>query len=68
MPFANGRALHEALHVALCPSAPHGAYYRHHRRTDDGGYLRRLVDACRALSELPSHRVIESHLTTPPSG
>ncbi len=63
-PFANGRALHEALRVALRPSSPHGAYYRHHRRTDDGGYLRQLVDACRtALSELPCHRVIESHLT-----
>jgi tetraprenyl-beta-curcumene synthase len=62
-PFSNGSALHEALHVALCPSSPHGAYYRHHRRTDDGGYLRRLVDACRgAMRELPSHGVIEPHL------
>jgi tetraprenyl-beta-curcumene synthase len=63
MPFSNGRALHEALHVALCPSASHAAYYRHHRCTDDGGYLCLLVDACRAeMRQLPSHRVIERHL------
>jgi len=63
VPFANGRALHEALRVALCPSADHVAYYRHHSRTDDGGYLCRLVDACRgAMRELPSHDVIEPYL------
>jgi tetraprenyl-beta-curcumene synthase len=63
MPFSNGRALHEALRVALCPTASHAAYYRHHRATDDGGYLRLLVDACRAaMRELPSRGVIEPHL------
>lgn len=62
-PFSNGRALHEALRVALCPRAQHTAYYRHHPRRDDGGYLHLLVGACQAaLRELPSQRVIEPHL------
>jgi len=62
-PFSNGRALHEALRVALCPGAPHAAYYRHHWQADDGGYLRLLVDACReAMRQLPSRHVIERHL------
>ena len=62
-PFANGAALHEALRVALCPGSPHVAYYRHHRHTDDGGYLRQLIDACQgAMCELPSQRAIEPHL------
>ena len=60
---ANARALHEALAVALRPGAPHGDYYRHGGRSDDGGYLRRLVDACRAaLGGLPSAGVIEPAL------
>jgi tetraprenyl-beta-curcumene synthase len=59
----DARALHESLRVALCPSAQHVAYYRHHPHTDDGGYLRLLVDACRgALQALPSHSVIEPQL------
>jgi tetraprenyl-beta-curcumene synthase len=62
-PAADARALHEALRVALCPDAAHPAYYRHHRRSDDGGYLRELVDACRAaLAALPSRRAIEAPL------
>jgi tetraprenyl-beta-curcumene synthase len=63
VPFSNGRALHEALRVALRPGAKHAAYYRHHPRTDDGGYLRDLVDDCRAaMRRLPSHHVIEFRL------
>lgn len=63
VPFANGGALHEALRIALCPGARHAAYYRHHARTDDGGYLRLLVDACQtAMQTLPSRPVIERQL------
>lgn len=63
-PATNARALHEALYVALCPRARHGAYYRRHGRADDAGYLCELVDACRAATQaLPSHAVIERHLT-----
>ncbi len=54
-PVPNGRRLHEALLVALDPLAPHLDYYEHHPRHDDGGYLRELVDTCRAaLAALPS--------------
>jgi tetraprenyl-beta-curcumene synthase len=56
---ANGRALHEALHAALSPGAPHPDYYRYHDRRDDGGYLRALVDACRlAVDSLPSWQAV----------
>jgi len=59
----SARVLHEALRVALRPEAAHPAYYRHHPHTDDGGYLRRLVETCRtATGALPSHRAIEPHL------
>jgi tetraprenyl-beta-curcumene synthase len=60
VPAANARALHEALRVALCPRARHVLYYRHQAQQDDGGYLHRLVDACRsAVETLPSQPVIE---------
>lgn len=63
-PSANSRALHEALNIALQPSAPHGDYYRHQSRVGDGGYLHRLVDSCHAaLRSLPSHPTIEPELT-----
>jgi tetraprenyl-beta-curcumene synthase len=58
-PVCNGRRLHEALLVALDPSAPHLDYYEHHPQRDDGGYLRELVDACRAaLAALPSYSAV----------
>jgi len=61
--FANGRALHGALRVALCPGADHAAYYRHNARADDGGYLRLLVDSCQAaLRTLPGRPAIERQL------
>jgi tetraprenyl-beta-curcumene synthase len=60
VPAANARALHEALRIALCPRSRHVLYYRHQAQQDDGGYLHRLVDACRtAVETLPSHPVIE---------
>jgi tetraprenyl-beta-curcumene synthase len=53
--IANGRALHESLHAALSPKAPHPDYYAQQAGSDDGGYLRALVDGCRdAVEALPS--------------
>ncbi len=53
---ANGRQLHLALIEALDPSLPISDYYRHHPWKGDGGYLRGLVEACRAdCARLPSY-------------
>jgi tetraprenyl-beta-curcumene synthase len=58
-PAANGRALHRALLVALDPGAAHGDYYAHCPQREDGGYLRALVEDCRAaLSRLPSYEAV----------
>jgi tetraprenyl-beta-curcumene synthase len=46
--LANGRQLHLALVEALDPDAEICDYYRHHHAGDDGGYLRTLVESCRA--------------------
>jgi tetraprenyl-beta-curcumene synthase len=57
--IANGQRLHEALLVALDPRAPHLDYYAHNPQQDDGGYLKELVDTCRAaLSTLPSYAAV----------
>ena len=57
--IANGRRLHEALLVALDPSAPQLDYYAHNPQRDDGGYLEELVDTCRAaLRTLPSYAAV----------
>jgi tetraprenyl-beta-curcumene synthase len=58
--LANGRVLHEALREALrSPSAPHRNHYRHHSRSADDGYLRALIDDCRAaLDALPSYALV----------
>jgi tetraprenyl-beta-curcumene synthase len=54
-PEENARQLHAALLVALDPGAPHLDYYARCPHRDDGGYLERMVDACRAcLRLLPS--------------
>jgi tetraprenyl-beta-curcumene synthase len=53
---ANGLRLHTALIEALDPSRPICDHYRHHPWRDDGGYLRALVEGCRAgCRRLPSH-------------
>jgi tetraprenyl-beta-curcumene synthase len=53
---ANGRQLHKALVEALDPAAPISDYYRFHPWRDDGGYLRKLVETCRAnCAALPSY-------------
>jgi tetraprenyl-beta-curcumene synthase len=55
-PLGNGLALHRAFEVALDPDAPHEDYYELNVIDDDGGYLRDLIDVCRApLRELPSY-------------
>jgi cytochrome P450 len=60
---ANSRQLHLALTEALDPGAPISDYYRHHRWKDDGGYLRSLVEACRAgCVALPSYSRVRPHV------
>jgi tetraprenyl-beta-curcumene synthase len=52
---ANGLQLHQALLVALDPTAAHEDYYALNPQCDDGGFLAALVDDCRtALATLPS--------------
>jgi tetraprenyl-beta-curcumene synthase len=52
----NGRLLHRALVQALDPQAPICDHYRHHLCSDDDGYLRALIEACRGVClELPSY-------------
>ncbi len=47
---ANGRQLHRSLIEALDPDRPTTEHYRHHPWHEDNGYLRALVQACRARS------------------
>jgi tetraprenyl-beta-curcumene synthase len=55
----NARELHNALVVALDPSARHLNYYALYPHRDDGGYLEGLVDACRtACDSLPSYATV----------
>jgi tetraprenyl-beta-curcumene synthase len=55
----DGLALHRALVVALSPGAPPEDWYRHHPRSEDGGYLSSLVAACQeAVRSLPSQAAI----------
>ncbi|HEY5195255.1 MAG TPA: DUF2600 family protein [Solirubrobacteraceae bacterium] len=54
--IANGRQLHLALVEAVDIRRPISDYYRHHPWQDDGGYLSRLVQACRSgCATLPSY-------------
>lgn len=58
-PVRNGNRLHKALIVATTPGASHCDYYLHHRHSDDGGYLRALVDSVRgSLGTLPLFSLI----------
>jgi tetraprenyl-beta-curcumene synthase len=53
---ANGRQLHLALVEALDPGLPISDYYRFHPWSEDGGYLRALVEVCRRnCAALPSY-------------
>ncbi len=52
----NGRQLHLALVDALDPTRPISDYYLYHPWSHDGGYLRALVEVCRAACRLlPSY-------------
>jgi tetraprenyl-beta-curcumene synthase len=63
--IANGRRLHEALLVALDPSAPQLDYYAHNPQQDDGGYLEQLIDTCQAaLRTLPSYAAVAKSAQT----
>jgi tetraprenyl-beta-curcumene synthase len=54
--IVNGRQLHLALVDAVDIERPISDYYRHHPWQDDGGYLPRLVEACRyGCATLPSY-------------
>ena len=60
-PLENGRALHQALLVALDPEAGHEDYYRHQPRHADDGYLQEMVNTCRgAMGELPSRERVSA--------
>lgn len=54
-PLGDGLELHGALAAALEPGGETRNWYVHHPRWEDGGYLDRLVAACReAAASLPS--------------
>jgi tetraprenyl-beta-curcumene synthase len=57
--LANGRQLHLALVEALEPGAEISDYYSHHHTGDDGGYVRTLVESCRAhCAGLPGYEEV----------
>jgi tetraprenyl-beta-curcumene synthase len=57
----NGRQLHLAIVDSLDPARPVSDYYRFHPWHDDGGYLRALVEVCRAgVDRLPSYQVVQA--------
>jgi tetraprenyl-beta-curcumene synthase len=54
------RALHQAMLDAVNPHREMHDYYVHRKETEDGGYLRSLVGACRELTrQLPSYSVVQ---------
>lgn len=58
-PLTNGWRLHLALIAALDPISPQPDYYALNPQSDDGGYLRSLVHACRDVcAGLPSFDVV----------
>lgn len=60
---ANGRQLHLALIDALDANRPISDYYLYHPWRNDGGYLRALVEACRAgCAQLPSYERVRPQL------
>jgi tetraprenyl-beta-curcumene synthase len=53
---ASGHCLQQALADAIDPQAPSRDYYDRHLWSDDGDYLRALVDACREdCASLPAY-------------
>jgi len=47
-PLGNGSQLHRGLTEAVDPGGPISDHYRLHPQRDDGGYLRELIETCRA--------------------
>jgi cytochrome P450 len=61
----NASQLHLALVEALDPDAPISDYYKHHPWKEDGGYLRELVEACRAgCAALPAYPLVRRQVLT----
>ncbi len=59
----NGLQLHRALAESLDPGGPISDYYRYNPSSNDGGYLRALVEECRAQClELPSFELLRPHV------
>jgi len=55
----DGRTLHLAISEAIDPCGPISDYYSRHPWRNDGGYLRRLVEACRqGCTTLPSYPLV----------
>ncbi|MGH2912173.1 MAG: DUF2600 family protein, partial [Solirubrobacteraceae bacterium] len=60
-PVANGYRLHDALRVATTPGSSHRDYYLRNGPSEDGGYLRVLVEGAREpLTKLPRLALIAS--------
>jgi tetraprenyl-beta-curcumene synthase len=60
-PLGNGAQLHKALVEAVDPGGPTSDYYRLHPQHDDGGYLRALVETCRAgCARLPGFEQVRT--------
>ena len=58
----NGLQLHRALEESLDPGGPISDYYRYNPSSDDGGYLRTLVEECRTQCvKLPSFELVRPH-------
>jgi tetraprenyl-beta-curcumene synthase len=61
--LANGHQLHLALVEALEPGTEISDYYRHHHTGEDGGYVRALVESCRAhCAALPGYQEVRPFL------
>lgn len=57
--IANGRQLHRALVEAVDTTRPLSDYFQYHPWRDDGGYLPKLVQACRyGCTTLPSYESV----------
>ena len=62
-PLRNGLQLHRALAAAVTPGAEPEDWYRLHAQREDGGYLDRLLAACReSVRSLPSHIAVAPSL------
>jgi tetraprenyl-beta-curcumene synthase len=56
----DGQQLHRAIAEAIDPGSPISDYYEQHPWHDDGGYLRGLVETCRAsCCSLPSYPLVK---------